>query len=59
MKSKEHYNVYGTIFRAHGGWAGFLFFHFFATFFQHVEKLLYFWDFVKIKVAKFKLNHLG
>ena len=32
---------------------------FFQFFFQHVKKLINFWSFVKIKVAKFKLNHLG
>ena len=32
---------------------------FLAIFFQHVKKLINFWSFVKIKVAKFKLNHLG
>ena len=31
----------------------------FANFFQHVKKLINFWNFVKIKVAKFKLNYLG
>ena len=31
----------------------------FANFFQHVKKLINFGNFVKIKVAKFKLNHLG
>ena len=30
-----------------------------AIFFQHVKKLINFGNFVKIKVAKFKLNHLG
>ena len=28
-------------------------------FFQHVKKILNFWNFVNIKVAQFKLNHLG
>ena len=32
---------------------------FFGNFFQHVKKLINFGNFVKIKVAKFKLNHLG
>ena len=32
---------------------------FFGNFFQHVKKLIDFGNFVKIKVAKFKLNHLG
>ena len=32
---------------------------FFGNFFQHVKKLLNFWNFVSIKVAKFKLNYLG
>ena len=32
---------------------------FFGNFFQHVKKLINFRTFVKIKVAKFKLNHLG
>ena len=32
---------------------------FLAIFFQHVKKLINFGNFVKIKVAKFKLNHLG
>ena len=40
------------------GWAGFLFFYLFGNFFQHVKKLPNFWNFVKIKVAKFKLNHM-
>ena len=31
----------------------------FGNFFQHVKKLLNFWNFVNIKVAKSKLNHLG
>ena len=31
----------------------------FANFFQHVKKFINFGNFVKIKVAKFKLNHLG
>ena len=30
-----------------------------ANFFQHVKKLLNFWNFVNIKVAKSKLDHLG
>ena len=34
-------------------------FFLFAKFFQHVKKLFNFWNFVKIKMAKFKLNHLG
>jgi hypothetical protein len=42
-----------------GGRPGFLFFIFFGKLFQHVKKLLNFWNFVKIKGAKFKLNHLG
>ena len=42
-----------------GWWTGFLFFYFFGNFFQHVKKLINFRNFVKIKVAKFKLNHLG
>ena len=32
---------------------------FFVNFFQHVKKLINFRNFVKIKVAKLKLNHLG
>ena len=32
---------------------------FFGNFFQHVKKLINFGNFVKIKVSKFKLNHLG
>ena len=32
---------------------------FLAIFFQFVKKLLNFWNFVNIKVAKSKLNHLG
>ena len=32
---------------------------FLGNFFQHVKKLIDFGNFVKIKVAKFKLNHLG
>ena len=42
-------------------WGGhvFLFFYFFGNFYQRVKKLLNFWNFVNIKVAKFKLNHLG
>ena len=35
------------------------FFYFFGNFFQHVKKLLKFWNFLNIKVAKFKLNHLS
>ena len=38
-----------------GWWTGLLFFHFFST----VKKLLKFWNFVNIKVAKSKLDHLG
>ena len=34
-------------------------FFLFAKFFQHVKKLFNFWNFVKIKMAKFKLDHLG
>ena len=30
-----------------------------GNFFQHVKKLINFENFVKVKVAKFKLNHLG
>ena len=30
-----------------------------GNFFQHVKKILKFWNFLNIKVAKFKLNHLG
>ena len=33
--------------------------NFFANFFQHVKKLINFGNFVKIKVAKFKLNQTG
>ena len=32
---------------------------FFANLFQNVKELINFGNFVKIKVAKFKLNHLG
>ena len=35
------------------------YFFFWQFFFQHVKKLFNFGNFVKIKVAKFKLNHLG
>ena len=59
MKREEHYSGYRAILRALGGRPGFLFFYFFGKFFQHVKKLLNFWNFVKIKVAKFKLNHLS
>ena len=31
----------------------------FGILFQHVKKLLNFWSFVNIKVAKSKSNHLG
>ena len=31
----------------------------FGLSFQHVKKLLNFWNFVNIKVAKSKLDHLG
>ena len=41
------------------GRAGFLSFYFLGYFLQRVKKLLNFWNFVNIKVAKFKLNHLG
>ena len=34
-------------------------FFFFANFFQHVNFFFNFWNFLKIKVAKFKLNHFG
>ena len=34
-------------------------FSFFGNLFKHVKKLPNFWNFVKIEVAKFKLNHLG
>ena len=37
----------------------YIFFSNFRNFFQHVKKLLNFWNFVNIKVAKSKLNHLG
>ena len=40
-----------------GGWTGFLFSFFSGNFFQHVKKLLNFWNFVNIKVAKSKLDH--
>ena len=33
--------------------------NFFGIFFQHVKKLFNFWNFVKIRVAKFKLNQTG
>ena len=36
-----------------------IFLFFFGNFFQHVKKLINFGNFVNIKVAKFKLNHLG
>ena len=42
-----------------GGRTGIFFHYFFGNFFQHVKKLINFGNFVKIKVAKFKLNHLG
>ena len=42
-----------------GGGPVYFFSFFFGNFFQHVKKLLKFWNFVKIKVAKFKLSHLG
>ena len=58
MKREEHYySVYRANLRARGGVGrpaqiG-------GNFFKHVKKLFNFWNFVKIKVAKFKLNHLG
>ena len=42
-----------------GGRTGAKYFIFFGNFFQHVNKLLKFWNFLNIKLAKFKLNHLG
>ena len=42
-----------------GGGPGFYFFYFFGNFFQHVKKIFNFWNFVKIKVAKFKLSQTG
>ena len=42
-----------------GGGLGFYFFILLAFFFQHVKKLLNVWNFVNIKVAKSKLDHLG
>jgi hypothetical protein len=44
---------------AHGGEDRYIFFSNFGNFFQRVKKILKFWNFVKVKVAKFKLNHLG
>ena len=41
------------------GRTGFILFSDLDNFFQHVKKLLNFWNFVNIKVAKFKLDHLG
>ena len=42
-----------------GGWPGILFFGIFGIFFQHVKIFLNFLNFVKIKMAKFKLNQMG
>ena len=42
-----------------GGGPAQFFFIFFANFFQYVKKLINFGNFLKIKVAKFKFNHLG
>ena len=41
------------------GEAQHIFFFFLESFFQHVKKLINFWNFVNIKVAKSKSNHLG
>ena len=41
-----------------GGRTGIFFLLFFGNFFQHVKKLLKFWNFLNIKLAKLKLNHL-
>ena len=60
MKREEHYySVYRANLRARGGWPGTKKKYFFAIFFQHVKKSINFGNFVKIKMAKFKLNHLG
>ena len=56
---REDYSVYRAILLLVGGWTGIFFLSFFGKFFQHVKKLLNFWNFVNIKVAKFKLDHLG
>ena len=42
-----------------GWWTGVFLSIFFGNIFQHMKKLLNFWNFVNIKVAKSKLNHLG
>ena len=57
---QEHYSVYRAILIAQGveDWV-FYFFLILANFFKHVKKLSNFWNFVSIKVAKSKLNHLG
>ena len=56
---QEHYSVYRAILRAHGVEEARHKKKFGAIFFQHVKKLINFWSFVKIKAAKFKLNHFG
>ena len=42
-----------------GGRPGAFLLIFFGNFFKHVKKIFNFWNVVKIKVAKFKLNHFG
>ena len=57
MKREEHYySVYRANLRARGAVARVFIFLIFGIFFQHVKKLLNFQNFVKIKVAKFKLR---
>ena len=40
-------------------WTGFILFSNFGNFFQHVKKILNFWDVVNIRVNPTKLDHLG
>ena len=59
MKREEHYSVYRAILMAQGVEDRRKKIFFFEQFFSTCEKITQFWNFVTIKVAKFKLNHLG
>ena len=55
MNTNEHHTVYRAILMCSLGCVGGPE-HFFWQFFQHVKKLLNFWNFVNIKVAPAQLS---
>ena len=63
MKREEHHIVYRTILMYSSGGGGGgpeqIFFLVLDKFFEHVKKILNFQISASIKVAKFKLDHLG